>query len=67
VVNDEPSKTRRTTHNGFCIVSVTHILPDICVIISELYKFSIFDMHVCLAECNMISRRSFKVPIPIQN
>jgi hypothetical protein len=22
-------------------------------------------MHVCFAECNMISRRSFTVPIPV--
>jgi hypothetical protein len=42
---------------------VSLILPNICVIISVLYRFSIFDMHVCLAECNMISRRSFTIPI----
>jgi hypothetical protein len=64
VVNDEPSETRRATCNHICIVSVTHT-PHICVIISELYKFSISDMHVCVAECNMISRRSFMVPIPM--
>ena len=40
MVNDEPSETRRATCNHICIVSVTHT-PHICVIISELYKFSI--------------------------
>jgi hypothetical protein len=39
------------------------ILPHICVIISELYKFSISSMHVCLAEYNMISKRSIMILI----
>jgi hypothetical protein len=47
VVNDEPLETQRATCND--------------VIISELYKFSIFGMHVCLVEYNMISRSSRNV------
>jgi hypothetical protein len=30
VVNDETSKTRHTTHNSFCNISVTHTSRYIC-------------------------------------
>src|SRR5688500_13441070 len=64
VAIDERVDTRHTTCNHICIVSVTHT-PHICVIISEVYKFPIPNMHVCVVECNMISRRSFMVPSPM--
>jgi hypothetical protein len=44
---------------------VSLILTHACVIISELYQFSISYMNVRLAECNMISRRCVTVRILI--